>query len=950
MRIRRDCSMLSAAVVLLAALTVGEAEAQEGTLVGSVTNEAGELVSQAQIQVRGTTGGALSNSQGQYRLTLPPGRYGLVVQRIGSRTTAFEGIVVSAGQTTTLDLVLATQAEVLDAIVVTASRGTGEKSTEAPATTHSISSVEIEERPAQTLADHLRSAPGVDIITQGLQARNVVVRGFNNIFSGALHVLTDHRLAGVPSLRVNLMHFIPSNEQDVERMEVVLGPGSALYGPNTANGVVHILTKSPLTSQGTSVTLGAGERSVFQGAFRSAFLLSDDLGFKISGQYLRGDEWEFDDPTEVAARAGQLADPAACLTDKAIRGHDSQAAQTACARLGVRDYDIERFGVEARADWRFSDDGTFVATYGRTNSSGVELTGLGAGQTADWIYEFYQARVSNDRFFAQTYYNTTDSGNSYLIRDGVPLLDQSSLFVAQIQHGASLMDGRQDFTYGFDYFATRPKTSGSINGSYESDDNMNEWGVYLQSKTALSEQVDFVVAGRMDSHSLLPEEVWSPRAAVVFKATEDQSVRFTYNRAFSTPSSLNYFLDISGGAATEPLGSLGFTTRALGTGANGYSFQNNDGTLRGVRSPFNPAGPANLLSGPNVPIFWGGAVAVLSAQVAANPALAGLAPFLPILAGLTPTNSDLGVMLLDPIRGSLTPLNGDKVIPDLPGIRESYTETFEVGWTGIIDGRVRLSADAYYMKKNDFVSPLLIQTPLLTLNGQDVGAFITGPLVSAMVAQFIGGGMDPATALATATAQAAVLVPQVAAGLAGVPVGVVSSDEVAAQGSDIIVSYRNVGDLNLFGADLALQWFLNDEFAVSGTYSFISDDFFDEADGAPYDVALNAPRSKGTLGLAYRNVLSGVTASGQLRFSNEFPAISADFVGTNCVTGGVGGIESACVQAFQIFDMNLGYKLPNTRATLQVAVNNVFNTAYRSFVGVPEVGRFASVRVRYDLF
>ena len=107
MRIRRDCSMLSAAVVLLAALTVGEAEAQEGTLVGSVTNEAGELVSQAQIQVRGTTGGALSNSQGQYRLTLPPGRYGLVVQRIGSRTTAFEGIVVSAGQTTTLDLVLA---------------------------------------------------------------------------------------------------------------------------------------------------------------------------------------------------------------------------------------------------------------------------------------------------------------------------------------------------------------------------------------------------------------------------------------------------------------------------------------------------------------------------------------------------------------------------------------------------------------------------------------------------------------------------------------------------------------------------------------------------------------------------------------------------------------------------------------------------------------------------
>ena len=58
----------------------------------------------------------------------------------------------------------------------------------------------------------------------------------------------------------------------IERMEVVLGPGAALYGPNTANGVLHIFTKSPLdsASEGTTVTLGGGQRSVFQGSFRSA--------------------------------------------------------------------------------------------------------------------------------------------------------------------------------------------------------------------------------------------------------------------------------------------------------------------------------------------------------------------------------------------------------------------------------------------------------------------------------------------------------------------------------------------------------------------------------------------------------------------------------------------------------------------------------------------------------
>ena len=84
------------------------------------------------------------------------------------------------------------------------------------------------------------STPGVDIITQGVQSTNVVVRGFNNIFSGALYTLTDNRMAGVPSLRVNVMHFVPTTDEDLQRMEVVLGPGSALYGPNTANGVLHL--------------------------------------------------------------------------------------------------------------------------------------------------------------------------------------------------------------------------------------------------------------------------------------------------------------------------------------------------------------------------------------------------------------------------------------------------------------------------------------------------------------------------------------------------------------------------------------------------------------------------------------------------------------------------------------------------------------------------------------
>ena len=354
--------------LLLAALVIWTAPAwaQQGTLSGRATNALdGTAISEAQIQVLGSevSAGALSDDQGNYSIALAAGRYDVVVTIVGYRATRFDNVRVSSGATTTLNMELLTQAQVLDPIVVTASRGTLQKSTEAIATVHRVSSVEIAERPAAGLVEHLRSTPGVDIITYGLQASNVTVRGFNNIFSGALHMLTDHRLAGVPSLRVNLMHFIPSNSDDVDRMEVVLGPGSALYGPNTANGVVHILTKSPLESQGTTVTVGGGGHSLFQSSFRSAFLLSDDFGFKVSGQYLSGDEWEFNDPTEAANRAAATANPASCLADKAFRGVTGAGAQMACDRIGIRDFSIERYGIEARADWRFSDDGTFVATY-----------------------------------------------------------------------------------------------------------------------------------------------------------------------------------------------------------------------------------------------------------------------------------------------------------------------------------------------------------------------------------------------------------------------------------------------------------------------------------------------------------------------------------------------------------------------------------------------------------
>ena len=117
-----------------------------------------------------------------------------------------------------------------------------------------------------------------------------------------------------------------------------------------------------------------------------------------------------------------------------------------------------------------------------------------------------------------------------------------------------------------------------------------------------------------------------------------------------------------------------------------------------------------------------------------------------------------------------------------------------------------------------------------------------------------------------------------------------------------------------------------------------------EVDEARAPIALNAPDFKGSASLAYRDVRTGFNAEARLRFQSGFPAISAVYAGTACLTGGNGAVnEEACVDAFALVDLTFGYKLPRSGATLQLTVSNLFDTGYRSFVGVPEIGQAVSV-------
>ncbi|HET6700826.1 MAG TPA: TonB-dependent receptor, partial [Gemmatimonadaceae bacterium] len=556
------------------ALAAVSAHAQNGTIAGRVTDADGArpvvgATVQALTGTGSSAGGALTNDEGQYRFGVAPGTYTLSVRRIGYGEIERRNVVVTAGGATDVDVTLSAVAIVLNPTVVTGSR-MPEKAQDAPSHTEVVTPQIIEERFTLTPVDQIRSVPGVDYASTGVQGGNVVVRGFNNVFSGAMLTISDYRYATVPSLRVNTPYLVPTPNEDVGQIEVVLGPGAALYGPNAANGVMHIISKSPFESKGTTVSLGAGNRSVLRGAVRHAGTSGERFGYKISGQILKAEDWHYTDPAETLPR----------------------------------DFDVERWSGELRFDIRPTQTTELILTGGRAFAgTALEMTGIGTAQAKDWSYDFGQARFRWNRLFAQAFLNTSNTSDTYLLRTGQRVIDKSRVIVGQIQHGLDFGE-RQTFIYGIDYSKTEPRTLGTINGRNEDIDEIAELGAYLQSETRLSDMFDLVVAGRVDDHSELEDPVFSPRAALVFKADTGHTLRFTYNRAFNTPTTNNLFLDLI--AQQIPP----YNVRTIGVPQTGLQFRRNCTAVNGntlcMKSPFTPAGLGGPLTylPPDVTNFW----------------------------------------------------------------------------------------------------------------------------------------------------------------------------------------------------------------------------------------------------------------------------------------------------------------------------------------------------------
>ena len=276
---------------------------QEGTITGLVTDKAnGSALIGANVIIENTTQGSATDSDGRYTIpNMDAGEHTIMVSYIGYKTLK-KTVTLKANEKLKTDLKMEPEAIQMETYVVTASRRR-ERVEDAPAAISVISKAEIRRESNSNVGDYIKGTKGIDFTQSGIDSYNMTARGFNSSFSSRLLTLMDGRMANVPSLRLTAYNVIPVSFEDIEQIEVVLGPASALYGPNAHSGVLNIVTSSPLRSQGTSINIQGGLLSqsdtdlLKKISFRTAHKYKD-FGFKLSGVALSGQDWTHFNPDE----------------------------------------------------------------------------------------------------------------------------------------------------------------------------------------------------------------------------------------------------------------------------------------------------------------------------------------------------------------------------------------------------------------------------------------------------------------------------------------------------------------------------------------------------------------------------------------------------------------------------------------------------------------------------
>jgi outer membrane receptor protein involved in Fe transport len=594
------------------------------TVSGTVSSADGSALAGANVTVEGTDMGASSNQDGSFSISgLSDGDYTLTASYIGY-DNASAVVSISNGQATNANLTLDPGNVRLNQVVVSASFKK-ELVTEAPASVEVFGGKELEARGATTIADVLSNRAGVETMKTGLEGSNVTVRGFNGVFSGAIHAVVDNRWVRAPVVNAQLLQFMAPDDSDIERVELVRGPASPMYGPDTQQGVISMFTKSPF-NQGNKVAVTVGERDYMKVYARVAHQWGSRAATRLAISHRSFNDWDADMPhtqAEANAQGHNYWEPS--MIRRGLQtpvypfikyGGDTDPYKdpvTGSPNDASYDFSPEATTVDMKTVIRPDLKSNLTVNFRMANVNAIEMTGVGRVFADD--VTLYQAQLSYLRqdfaggdLFLNLFTNVNDQKTTYSLVSGNIVYDESSNIAFQMQHSIELNNG-QSLVWGGDMLKRTPETKGTINGKNEDIDDFENIGAYFSFEKKW-DNVKFVGTGRMDTNNYLEDigtdYVFAPKLALVWSPESVRgSFRLTYGENIDLPGNFTRNLDIAvlgknlvygangidftsptfGGLPFQP----DFQAKAMGSTTTGWTYDRDANGAHTFRTNFSPA-------------------------------------------------------------------------------------------------------------------------------------------------------------------------------------------------------------------------------------------------------------------------------------------------------------------------------------------------------------------------
>ncbi len=476
------------------------------------------------ISIQGTTIGTTSDNTGHYKLVnLPEGTFTLVAQYPGYKSEKQE-ITTIYGTTSEINFEIEEDAVSLEQVVVSSNRNEVNRK-EATTIVNTISPKLFETTNSACLAQGMSFQPGLRVETncQNCGFQQVRINGLDGPYT---QILIDSRAIFSALSGVYGIEQIPANM--IERVEVVRGGGSALFGSNAIAGTINIITKEPnYNSFQLASDLSVIDKNSLEKTLNlNTSIVSDDnkTGITMFGSMRNRDHYDAngDGFSEIG------------LLENSTFGFRSFFKATNYSKIIVEYHNLNEF---RRGGNKFD-----LQPHETDITEQLKHTINAGGLTYNLFSKNYKSKfslyTSAQQTERQSYYGAQQDVNAYGHTDDLAFVagSQFDYNIAQFLFAPSTI------TTGLEYQLNNlhDKMPG-YNRDLKQD--VGIIGYYLQNEWKTG-KIKFLIGARADKHNLIDKVIISPRANVLYKITNDFSARLTYSKGFRAPQAFDEDLHI----------------------------------------------------------------------------------------------------------------------------------------------------------------------------------------------------------------------------------------------------------------------------------------------------------------------------------------------------------------------------------------------------------------------